>query len=382
MKQLIYLLVGSNFHARLRIDPLLHRNPDIVGDSVCKISLPDHGLKILFFCVKMLEYQGDLDSKFVRRRMLCMNYLLRGISVKKIKVCIDNITKMIYNIKRLLYILAKNTNKKSCVGLTAATLLFFSTFSVGSTGRDGAVSLELGVFISDDRDLIEVIILNPDERELCALSAVLEYDPSLVSFASAEAGESFAGGFSFVNEEGCVKLLLDKGENVSERELARICFSVNDKARIFKAEFRLFPLGTISACRFFENTAVPVSLIPAVGSVLSLDESDKVRSSVAATVLTKDGFALLSLESYIFCEGFAAGFEVSLVKLDVFKTERFCTVGALPISKNDAETFERTVSVPDEGNVCVIVRPVIYDKSGAVYGKEKVFVIIDGYICG
>lgn len=310
-----------------------------------------------------------------------MNYLLRGISVKKIKVCIDNITKMIYNIKRLLYILAKNTNKKSCVGLTAATLLFFSTFSVGSTGRDGAVSLELGVFISDDRDLIEVIILNPDERELCALSAVLEYDPSLVSFASAEAGESFAGGFSFVNEEGCVKFLLDKGENVSERELARICFSVNDKARIFKAEFRLFPLGTISACRFFENTAVPVSLIPAVGSVLSLDESDKVRSSVAATVLTKDGFSMLSLESCLFCEGFAAGFEVSLVKLDVFETERFCTVGALPISKNDAETFERTISVPDEGNICVIVRPVIYDKSGAVYGKEKVFVIIDGYIC-
>jgi hypothetical protein len=247
------------------------------------------------------------------------------------------------------------------------------------------VKLELEVKALGGGELIEVCLLNPEHRELCGLSVGISYDQDSVSFLSAEGCEDFCGadGFSFTDVGGCVRILIDKSENGTSERLAALRFLPKETHSSQNVKFELIASKPVAACRFAGKTVEPLEIL-ILDSDKNGSEVESARSdrNFEIEVAQNGDCALVGLTGYTFSDGFAAGFDVSVVLLATSETECFLSVAALPVSKGETYRFERNFTVPQKGNVCVIARPVIYDGQGAKYGNEKVFLIINGELCG
>lgn len=304
-------------------------------------------------------------------------------NIKIFKVCIDNLDKMLYNVKRLLCFFVKNTYKAIPFCAIFFVLLGVFTVSAGSEHEREIITLELEVRSAEDGKCVEVFLLNPQSRDVCGLSVGVLYDSALVSFVSAEGQDNFDENdvFSYVDIGGCVKILIDRDENNSAIGLAVLRFLPIDPSRLSKASFKLFLTENVAACRFADGEVIPLEVF-AVDREINVPEKDlKPDMCINAVPLPEEKFSLITLSASPFCEGIAAGFDVSVVSFASSETERFCAVEALPLSRSDAYRFEQKISVPKFGTVCVVVRPVVYNKWGAMYGKEKVLLIINGEIC-
>ena len=314
-----------------------------------------------------------------------MVFHLNRIFAKIFQVCIDKLGKMIYNVKRLLRIFVKNTKIALCIGTISLILVFLFVLSVNSECERESIPIELEMVFSEGYEYVDVVLLNSTQREICALSASLLYDPSQVSFISAE-GQGILNGFdelSCVDIGGCVKLLIDNEKNDSSQKLATFRFAVIEPYRVSRIEFELIPTETTAACRFVGNTVIPLELVaPSGGRITSKHDALSVDQYSVVAVSSEKDHTVLTLQGFSFCEGFAAGFDVSVVLLATSDTQRFQAIEVLPVTRSPGHRFEHRIAVPNKGNVCVTVCPIIYNRQGVVYGKEKVFLVINGEMLG
>ena len=300
------------------------------------------------------------------------------------KVLIDNLSKMIYNVKRLLCNLMQKRQKMVHFMILLMLLPLFSVFSVCSESDERKLSLFLEANFSEESEIVSVFLKKTEGDELCGLTAELVYDPELFSFVSAEKSEFLrrSAEFDYEIAEKGIRFIIDDVENISGSELAVFYFTAKSRNFCDASAFSLSCISDMNACRIAGDKIIPIKVDLSETVLLDSCRNDGKVSIASLDGLNKNDEEIsVSFVGIASGEYFAAGFEISAVALSTSQKESFCAVGVLPLSVESRHYYEQIVSFPSSGVYCVTVRPIAYGAKSWALGDETIFLVVNGKVC-
>ena len=258
--------------------------------------------------------------------------------------------------------------------LAATTSLFSAYFTAG----DRTMSARL--VCREISESAVTLVISLDGVSLCGLLATVTYDASAVKFSSARLDSEIAdqgGELSYAGGNGVLTLALDCFCNLPLGDVIELTFAFDDPA-VAETVFELSVLSAYSweseeliRLPHFEASAVTIS------TERTADRAAPILNSVESSVSG-------DISTLLFCgtapeRAFAAGIDLCIADLSSFAVERVCAVGVISQSGEKNE-FIRFVELPAKGRFCVIVKPVSYCRTGAVFGREIILLIENGTV--
>ena len=182
--------------------------------------------------------------------------------IKFFKVCIDNLSKMIYNVKRLLCNLMQKRQEAVHFVILLMLLPLFSAFSVCSESDERELNLFLEVDFSEETEIVSVFLKKNEGDELCGLTAELVYDPELFSFVSAGKSNSLreSSRLEYEAEETGIRFIIDDVENILGSELAVFYFTAKNRYFCDASAFSLSCVSNVPACRIVGDKIIPIKV--------------------------------------------------------------------------------------------------------------------------
>lgn len=297
------------------------------------------------------------------------------------EVCIDNLLKMIYNVKRLLCILLKKRNLAVFWALACLVLPMLVSFAPSNGLEPQILGLSLGAEIGDDGEMITITLQNPQKADLAGLAVELHYDMSFVKLMAVERGGGLheTVGFSYVDCGDRVKMIVDSCYNTDPEEIAVLRFSVRKDSAGGLAAFELSGAFGVAACRIVNGRTVAAELDVENRVILPVSPAASAggRGLPNISAVTAEGTEIfLSGALSYWC--FAAGFEVSLTDLSDCTRNSYLLVGVLPLSAGRDNSFTQRVSLPTCGEYYLSVRPIAFDRCGEICGECAIFWVRGG----
>ena len=274
------------------------------------------------------------------------------------KVYIDNLTKMIYNKKRMLCRIVLFT---AVIGSLLLLPLGGSAADVSDTVCDEYTPFTVRLQPIAEDGAFVLTVSNP--VWLCALMLQVDCLPE-VKLESVELLSHLDEiELNWVDLGSCVRILLDSADNFylsGAVLLLRFSSSEEQEAPV---------LVECVACSWNGDAIQPLA------PVLDVNKSEN-RDEIALEMLSvrqEGGEIRLGVTLCVPIECFAAGAEIYVVKLSTQKTSRFTVAGVCRSGRFSAEQI-----VLPEGNYCVIVEALGYRKSGVSKTAEVGYCIING----
>ncbi len=215
---------------------------------------------------------------------------------------------------------------------------------------------------------------------LCGLLAEVTYDASRVNFSSAKldaAIEEQGGKLSYTDSDGRLTLALDCCHNLFSGDVVELVFAFADS----EAAETTFELSVLSAYAWEGEDLLELSPCePSMVAVSATPAADKDAPTLRTVEVSLFGdVAVLSVFGTAPERCFAAGVELCVADLSSFSVERVCAVGVID-RDGEKSDFIRAVELSAKGRFCVIVKPVSYCRTGAVYGTEIILLIENGEV--
>ena len=304
---------------------------------------------------------------------------LKGAEI--LKVYIDNLTKLLYNKKRMLCRFLR-----FCVFVILAVAV--SAVKTDAVAQNWSAYISPLLFAEDtNADKREELFLFCRQESVasgeCLLTLALHEDTWLCGILL-EIGypqnlrllevERIVGGdhavVSCADLGDRVRVLLDSPSNVYlEGDLIRFRFS-NDGADDLR-----FEISNVTAYSFGEGDLVPLRL--SVAKDCEEDRADELSASVSSVALTQSN-EILELGFSVFLPSgcFAAGARVFLVDLVAHSISDFRLVGVV----REHGFFAGSVDLLPNGKYCVIVEPLGYRRGKVEKGEERCYYIENGVL--
>ena len=290
--------------------------------------------------------------------------------------CVDNTDKRLYNIKCNLYKVIVFCLLLPC--LVAFCGLDDACFAETVACEEIEAAFLRFECVSGDMSEMRLSLSVEEGFAVCGLSISVCYDSERVSFGEIVPSESLREGggvISHADRGGEIDIIVDFSKNYTEGELCELIFPViGGDGGIF------FEMKLSSAYRWDKGSLISLRGNQ-FGSIL-VALRDKGETS-ALSVLRLDTFSsgekvdiTVWMNAPNVC--FAAGLEVYAVEIVSFESESFSLIGAHGGDAGGERRFSQTFSLPAIGGYFVIVKPVAYFKSGAVFGNDTVILIDNG----
>ena len=291
--------------------------------------------------------------------------------------CIDNLLNLLYNVKRLLCMFPFPLKRATVFFAFASMLLCVGSPCVGSTSNDDVLLLSGEAFRDITDASVRVSVSCRGEESFCALLVDIRYGEGLC-LLSVEAGNAVKGmHISYADFGDRVRILIDGEHNCeSEGELFSLRFAYEDGNQEHALLDFSF-LSPISAYRIAERGFLPLeTAFSWADEGLGEDDPTQMRFSFS---LANDGAGALLYVTGNRPLCVAVGVEVTAVDLEKGTVDSFVCVKAT--DRNGALELNG-IALPTRGRVCVILRPVCYQRTGARFGENTVYYFVDGALCG
>ena len=279
----------------------------------------------------------------------------------------------------------------TCLSIFCVLTLFFVHAALPTPSAEATASLStafssqpqsVSAKISCDEVSEDTVTLgiSLDGVSLCGLLATVTYDASAVELLSVRLDSEIAeqgGELSYAGCDGRLTLALDCSCNLPLGDVAELTFAFDDPA---VAE-TVFELSVLSAYAWEGEDLI--RLPPCEASAVTVS-TERTADRAAPILNSVESSVSGDISTLLFCgtapeRAFAAGIDLCIADLSTFAVERVCAVGV--ISQSGAKNgFVRSVELPVKGRFCVIVKPVSYCRTGAIFGREMVILIENGTV--
>ena len=295
-------------------------------------------------------------------------------------VCVDNLKKLSYNVKRALLrtrVFIAEMPKILLFILFFIMAIILSSFEadcserVGEDAQSVKLKIEAVAFIGET---LSVAIRYDGVEALCGVLATLEYDTEVLSLSEFVEGKDLDDGgcLTCAFGEGSVSFLLDSSDALGNGELALIRFSCRGE---FRGTVKLLLRGGYgNACVLRDGTVAKAYLFDSAlmcetyGCVeggffvsdISVRDSDLVVWGSASQSCCFIGFDVTVTDIY---GNGAEAYTVS-AKTEMADSGAFCAKASLP-------------KVFRDGSI-IVIKPLCYVRDGVEIGKEKIFLVFGG----
>lgn len=295
-------------------------------------------------------------------------------------VCVDNLKKLSYNVKRML------SQARRFVAEMPKILLFvllfimamiLSAFNIGSDELPecggATVSLKLEI-VEIGSDHFSVALRYDGADELCGVLTDITYDEGLLTLDGVMAGRdlSSGGALTYISGDGRIAVLLDSPETLSVGELAVIRFFRNEP----DGEIGMITLsgGCGNAC-LLRNGRIEKACLS--GNTLISGKDDSFSAGAVSLDVSFSG-GELSVCCISGEESQFLGARLTVTDIYGMTTETYTVSARSEVSADGA--FSSTAVLTDAcGDRCVIVVSLLrYCRDRVETGEERVLLLYDG----
>lgn len=298
------------------------------------------------------------------------------------RVCVDNLKKLSYNVKRALlrarYFIAEMPKILLFVLLFIMAIIL-SVFNAGSaedvTGRAENVSLRLEV-ISAGRDHLTVAIIYDGADELCGISAKFDYDTDILQIESFSPGSDLGlgGCLTYRSYADSMSFLLDSSDTLGVGELAVIQFSYVGN---------LWDIGEISLCGGYGNACVfrdgVLERAYLCDTALICDITERSEEGIVSANITAEGKDILLWGNTSRHFPFL-GFDVTVTDIYGGDAQKFTVSSQVQMSENGSFFANACLPLSCADGSVIVIRPWRMGRECTEIGEETVFLLYGGKI--
>ena len=300
------------------------------------------------------------------------------------RLCVDILLKVSYNVKRILS--QSRSVLISIPRIVLFVLLFLvamlmSAFPADSCELYSATEAETVLEISlrphgRDRDCIELSLFS-EGAEFCGLLLILRYESDAVELDDISADSELTADmhFSYVDRDGEIRILLDGTKNAEGGELARLSFRRKDGQATEKGLLFEVRVPDGGAYRIEGDRLAPIMTSGCLVTYRWEGGMAEELDAFSAGLRPIDD-RLCALEVSFISEGIFSGFEAVVTEIYYGNTQRYLLAGS---SRNgDMVCFDREIVVERDKKYTVAVRSVKWNRGGAIYGEERIYILQGG----
>ena len=296
------------------------------------------------------------------------------------RVCVDNLKKLSYNVKRVLSrtrVFIAEMPKILLFILFFIMAIILSSFNADSAEKhtDGAVVVTLGLEIASfEGDGVLIAVRYDGSEELCGVMTTLRYDAASLRFEKLLRGEDLDsdGVITCALGDGCASIVLDSSRTLGRGELAVIRFSfVGDSLNMGDISLRG---GFGNAC-VLRDGKVTRAYLSDDTSVCNMSPEDGVLSAE----LSVDGSGL-RLRGITLRDCCFMGFDVTVTDIYSGNVQSFTVSSKTEAVDSGAFFATATLPVACSGRCVILIRSLCYGRESVDEGEEKIFLIYGGKI--